>query len=159
MSLPRSRPDLALLVLRLALGLAFLARGFLKLFPIERTAGFLESVGYPAAGLAAPLRAMAEVVAGSPLVLGNEAEMGALRVALDVPVVLIPVNLALGNGWWEVSWPCLGPAIAILLGGAGARGCSRGRPPAWAVRLAIPTARPSPSSDRPDPVATPERVS
>ena len=121
------RPALALLVVRVALGAAFLVNGTWKLAPLDRTVGFFESVGYPAASITAALNAALEIVAGAMLILGFGVEIAAGLVLFDVAAILIPINLELGNGWWEVTWPRAAPAIALLLGGAGA--LSLGGPP------------------------------
>lgn len=84
------------LVLRLALGVMYLAHAHLKVFTygLDASAQFFASVGYPG-WMAAPV-ILAEVAAGVLLVLGVYAR----RVALAMlPVLFGALAVHLPNGW------------------------------------------------------------
>lgn len=116
----------AALVLRLALGLMFLAHGLMKViaFGPAGTAGFFESLGLP--GALAYLTILAEILGGLCLILGVYARV--------VAVVLIPILAGAwifvhaANGWmfanpgggWEYIAVLIAVSVAIALLGDGA---------------------------------------
>lgn len=86
----------AALVLRLALGVMFIAHGLLKVvvFTIPGTVQFFESVGFP--GALASVTIAVELGAGVLLLLG----VGTRWVALaTVPLLLGAASVHLANGW------------------------------------------------------------
>lgn len=86
----------AALVLRLALGVMFIAHGLLKVvvFTIPGTVQFFESVGFP--GALAYVTIAVELGAGVLLLLG----VGTRWVALaTVPLLLGAASVHLANGW------------------------------------------------------------
>lgn len=87
----------AALVLRIALGVMFLAHGLVLkvfIFTVPGTVGFFESIGLP--GVFAYLTILAEVVGGLALILGIQVRLVALAV---LPVLLGAVWFHAGNGW------------------------------------------------------------
>ena len=88
--------DYAAFVLRVALGVMFIAHGLLKVlvFTLPGTAGFFESVGFP--GWTAYIVAWVEIGGGALLVAGLATR--AVSIAL-VPVLLGATFVHLGNGW------------------------------------------------------------
>lgn len=88
--------DAAKLVLRLGLGIMFIAHGLLKVlvFTLPGTVGFFESVGFP--GWMAYLVTAAEIGGGTLLILGFETRKVAIAL---VPVLLGATYVHLGNGW------------------------------------------------------------
>lgn len=86
----------AALLLRLTLGVAFLAHGLLKVFvfTIPGTVGFFESIGYPA--LFAYLVILAEVGGGLLLLAGVQVRLVSL---LLLPTMIGATLLHLPNGW------------------------------------------------------------
>jgi len=86
----------AALVLRVALGVMFVAHGLLKLlvFTLPGTAQFFAAVGLPA-WLAYPVT-FAEIGGGALLILGVQTRL--VSVAL-LPVLLGAVAVHFGNGW------------------------------------------------------------
>ena len=111
-------------ILRLAIGLMFVAHGLLKLlvFTLPGTAGFFESVGFPA--FLAYLVTFAEITGGTLMIAGI-----AVR---PVAIVLIPVLLGAtwvhsGAGWvfsnenggWEYPAFLVAATIASALLGPG----------------------------------------
>lgn len=88
--------DIATFVLRISLGLMFLAHGLLKImvFTMPGTAGFFESVGFP--GWMAYAVVIAEVGGGALLILGIETRRVAIAL---IPILLGATYVHLGNGW------------------------------------------------------------
>lgn len=86
----------AALVLRVALGVMFLAHGLLKVFvfTIPGTVGYFQSIGYP--GFFAYLVIFAEVAGGAALIAGFYARYVALAL---VPVLIGATVQHLPNGW------------------------------------------------------------
>lgn len=120
----RTAPYAALL-LRLALGIMFLAHGITKLvvFTPAGTAKFFESVGF-AGWLAYPIIAF-EIVAGALLILGIYSRWVAAVAAIEL---FVASTVHFGNGWtftnpgggWEypVFLAVAAAALALLGGGA-----------------------------------------
>lgn len=86
----------AALLLRLSLGVMFIAHGLLKVFvfTLPGTVQFFESIGYP--GFMAYAVVIAEVGGGLLLISGLYARWVALAL---VPVLLGALQVHLGNGW------------------------------------------------------------
>ena len=130
----RTAPYAALL-LRLTLGVAFLAHGAMKVFvfTIPGTVGYFESIGYP--GFFAYLVILAEVGGGIALILGAYTRVISL---LLVPVMIGALLQHAGNGWvfsnegggWE--FPAMWLALLFVQAGLGDG--------AFAVKLPRPTA-------------------
>ena len=88
--------DIATLILRLSLGIMFIAHGLLKVmvFTLPGTVGFFESIGFP--GWMAYVVTFAEIGGGILLILGIETRK--VSYAL-VPILLGATYVHLGNGW------------------------------------------------------------
>lgn len=87
----------AALVLRVSLGLLFLAHGLLLkvfTFTIPGTVGFFESIGYP--GFFAYLVILGEIGGGLALILGVQTR--AIALAL-LPIMIGATVQHMGNGW------------------------------------------------------------
>jgi putative oxidoreductase len=115
-------PAYAALVLRLTLGVMFLAHGLLKVFAftLPGTVGFFESVGYP--GWFAYAVTLAEIGGGTLLILGLWVRAVALAL---VPVLIGAAQVHWGNGWlfsaqgggWEYpAFLALASVVQSLLG-------------------------------------------
>jgi putative oxidoreductase len=112
-------------VLRVALGLAALSHGLLKLFVFTPagTVGFFGSLGYPT--IAAYFVMFIETVGGLALIAGFYARVVAL---LQVPVLLGATLVHLPNGWmfgnpnggWEYPLFWAAALVALVLLGPGA---------------------------------------
>jgi putative oxidoreductase len=112
-------PGLGALVLRLALGIMFIAHGYLKVavFTVAGTVGFFESVGFP--GWLAYVTIFAEIGGGLLLVSGLYARWVALAT---IPLLLGAAHVHWANGWvfsargggWE--YPVFLAAAALVLG-------------------------------------------
>lgn len=112
----------AALVMRLALGVMFLAHGLTKVlvFTPAGTAGFFESIGFPGF-LAYPVMAF-EVVGGLMLIIGVYARWVA---AIAVVQLFVASTVHFGNGWsftnanggWEYPiYLCVTALVVALLG-------------------------------------------
>ena len=129
----RTAPYAALL-LRVTLGIAFLAHGAMKVFvfTIPGTVGYFESIGYP--GFLAYLVILAEVGGGIALIVGAYTRVISL---LLVPVMIGALLQHAGNGWvfsnegggWE--FPAMWLALLFVQAGLGDG--------AYAVKLPRPT--------------------
>lgn len=86
----------AALVLRLALGVMFVAHGLLKVlvFTLPGTVQFFQSVGYP--GFLAYVVIAAELGAGALLILGVRTRLVSLAM---VPLLVGAALVHAGNGW------------------------------------------------------------
>lgn len=116
---------LAALVLRVALGVMFLAHGLTKLFVFTPagTAGFFRSVGFPGF-LAYPIIAF-EIVAGAMLIFGVFSRWVAAVAAVQL---FVASTVHFGNGWsftnpnggWEYPIFLCVASVALALLGDGA---------------------------------------
>ena len=91
-----SNVDYAALVLRLGLGIMFIAHGLLKVmvFTMPGTVGFFESQGFP--GFTAYLVTAAEIGGGALLIAGVATRAVALAL---IPVLLGALYVHWGAGW------------------------------------------------------------
>jgi putative oxidoreductase len=120
----QSNINLAALLLRMALGVMFVAHGLLKVmvFSLAGTAQFFEQVGF-AAWMAYPVTWL-EIIAGILLIVGYHSRYVAL---LTIPVLLGATYVHIGNGWlfsaqnggWEYPVFLVISAIVVSLLGDG----------------------------------------
>ena len=116
--------DRGLLLLRLGIGLVFVAHGAQKLFGfgLAGTAGFLESVGVPVPGLNAALLIAVELGGGLALLAGlftrAAAALTAFAMLVAVTVVHLPNGYFLPDGA-EFALTLLLASLAITQTGAG----------------------------------------
>lgn len=116
--------DYATLLLRLMLGGMFLAHGLMKFvtFTLAGTAGFFESLGFPA--WTAYVVSPAEVLGGVALLAGFQSRWVAIA---SVPILFGAMSVHLGNGWlfsnanggWEYPLYLLATAVVVALLGGG----------------------------------------
>ncbi len=120
----RTAPYAALL-LRLTLGILFLAHAGLKIFVFTPagTAGFFSSLGLP--GWLAYVTIVWEVVGAIALILGIYARLAALALIPILVGALVTVHLAAGffftnpNGGWEFIALWIAGLLALALTGDG----------------------------------------
>lgn len=122
----------AALILRLSLGVMFIAHALLKLlvFTLPGTAQFFQSLGLP--GPLAHVVFIAELVGGVLLIAGYRARLVATAL---VPILLGSTWAHLGNGWlfsapnggWEYPLFLTAAAVVQLLLGDGAYALSDAR--------------------------------
>lgn len=137
------RQSLGIFVLRLSLGIMFLAHGLLKVFVFgpAGTAGFFASLGLP--GALGYLIIAAEVGGGIALILGAQTRVVAAAL---IPVLIGSILFVHGDkGWlfsnegggWEYPAFLIAASVAQVLLGAGAYAWdTRGRNDAGAPRPA-----------------------
>jgi putative oxidoreductase len=122
--------DLALLVLRIAVGVVIAMHGFMKLGWVGKggspagTAGWFESyLGFKPGIFWAWVSIFAEALGGVLVALGLGGPFPAAAVAADLVVVTIvahvPKGFWSGNGGWEFPVPLAAGALAIALIGNG----------------------------------------
>ncbi|WP_374565966.1 DoxX family protein [Ideonella sp.] len=135
---PRTTAPFGITLLRLGLGVMWIAHALLKwfVFTLPGTAQFFASVGYPGF-LAYPVFA-AELLGGLALVLGLYARQVALAL---VPIMAAAAWVHLPNGWvftspnggWEYPMFLIVASVALWLLGDGALAVRRS--PAFTPRL------------------------
>jgi putative oxidoreductase len=119
---PVSSADCGAALLRISLGVMWMAHALLKffVFTLPGTAQFFQSVGFPGF-LAYPVFAV-ELVGGLALVLGIYARQAALAL---VPVMVAAASVHIGNGWlhtnagggWEYPvFLCVMSVVSWLVG-------------------------------------------
>ena len=122
--------DLAMLILRVAVGGVVAMHGFMKLGWVGKggspagTAGFFQNyLGFKPGIFWAWVAILAEGLGGTLLALGLFGPFAALAVAADMTVVTITAHVPKGfwssNGGWEFPAPLAAGALAIGLIGVG----------------------------------------
>jgi putative oxidoreductase len=138
--------DLALLVLRCAIGVVMFAHGWNHVFrggKIEGTAGWFASLGMRPGILHAWLASLAELAAGVSLVLGLLTPLGAAAVVGTMSVALITNHR--GNGFfifrpgegWEYVMTLVAAGVALGVVGPGR----------WSLDEALGLFQPAPAAD------------
>jgi putative oxidoreductase len=121
----RTRPDIALLVLRLAAGFSFFMHGYQKVFGmgIGGVTGFFTQLGIPLPGVAAPIISFLELVGGLALIFGVFTRVFGFLLACDVAVATLTVHIKngyLGQGGSELTILLAAMGLTLALAGAGA---------------------------------------
>ncbi|GAA4916247.1 DoxX family protein [Nesterenkonia rhizosphaerae] len=117
--------DVALLVARVALGIILVAHGWQKFneWTIAGTGQAFESMGIPAAGVAAPFVAGAELIGGAALILGVLTPFAALvnMIGMLGALVLVhaPAGLFVDEGGYELVLAIFAGLVVLLLMGGG----------------------------------------
>jgi putative oxidoreductase len=121
-------PDLGLTILRVVLGVIFIAHGAPKLFGgMEGFSGFLGSLGIPIPLLFAWLVALLEFFGGISLVIGFLVTPLALLLAAEMLVAIILVHAERGfyvvgaqaNGGIEFNLLLMAALVMLVFGGPG----------------------------------------
>ena len=124
-----TRAGYGLTILRVIVGIAFIAHGSQKLFGafggygLEGTAQYMESLGLTPGYLMALLSGGAEFFGGLGLLLGLLARPAAALVTVSLLVAIFTVHISHGffmaNNGYEYALALLGGALAVLIEGAG----------------------------------------
>jgi putative oxidoreductase len=121
----QTRPDIALLVLRLAAGFSFFMHGQQKVFGEGGIAGVTQGftqMGIPLPGLAAPFISFLELIGGLALMFGVLTRVFAFLLFCDMAVATILVHMKngwLGQGGMELTVLLGAMALAVAVAGAG----------------------------------------
>ncbi len=114
--------DLALLILRLTIGVIFILHGYGKLFGdapgMTAFTGMVAQLGFPAPGLFAYAAAFSEFFGGIALILGIATELAAILISIVMLVALVGVkkfSLPLA----DLDLSLLAIAVAIFFMGPG----------------------------------------
>jgi putative oxidoreductase len=124
-SVESSRLQLALLILRLVVGLVFVIHGGQKLFVFGfgGVIGFFTKIGIPLPVIAAPVVTIVEFFGGLALIAGVVTRVAAILIACDMVGAILFVHLKAGffgpNGF-EYPLTLLAAAVCLALAGAGA---------------------------------------
>lgn len=122
--------SLGILIIRLIIGLSFMAHGSQKLFGLfgghglEGTGGFFESIGIKPGKTMALFAGLSEFVGGLLFVLGLFTPFASLLIIVTMLVAIVKVHAS--NGFWatsngyELNLVYLLVALSVALTGAGA---------------------------------------
>ena len=115
--------DLALLILRVVLGIIMIYHGWPKLTDLGGTIEGFSGMGIPAPALAAIFATVAEVLGGLLMLLGAFTDVAGLAFAIDMLGAIIFVHAKNGfsasKGGIEFPLALLAMALAIALAGPG----------------------------------------
>ena len=109
-------------LLRVVLGLVFVAHGYPKLFGgFSQTVGFFESINLRPAKFWVFVVGVVEFFGGIALILGFATQLAALLIAVNMLVAIYKVKFKQGfAGGYEFDLALLMIALSLLLTGAGA---------------------------------------
>ena len=124
-----TRAGAGLSVIRILVGIIFIAHGAQKLFGmfggygLEGTGQWMESIGLAPGYLMALLSGSAELFGGLALVIGLLARPAALVLAVTLVVAILSVHIGNGlfmsNNGYEFGLALLAGTVAVLIEGAG----------------------------------------
>jgi putative oxidoreductase len=122
--------DLALIILRVVLGIIMIYHGWPKLTNLAGTIDAMTGMGVPAPAVAAIFATVAEVVGGPLMLLGAFTDIAGLMFAIDMLGAITFVHakngFAVAKG--GVEWPLLLAATALAIALAGPGRYAVGRP-------------------------------
>ncbi|MBS3117791.1 DoxX family protein [Candidatus Woesearchaeota archaeon] len=120
----QNKKGIALLILRVVVGVIFIAHGYVKLFGgIPGFTGLLTNIGVPFPALAAWALAILEFFGGIAILLGILTKLASTLLAMDMAVALFTVHLKNGffiqDGGIELVFLLLGATSSLALLGSG----------------------------------------
>jgi putative oxidoreductase len=86
--------DIALLLLRIGVGIIFIHAGWGKVTGIEGTQGFFGNIGIPAPALMAWVVALVEFIGGIMLLVGVKIRIPAILLAITMLVAILTTKLS-----------------------------------------------------------------
>lgn len=111
--------DLAIMLLRVGVGVIFIYAGWGKLTGIEGTQGFFGNIGIPLPGIMAWVVAIVEFVGGLLILLGAYTKIPHLLLAFIMLVAIITTKLGDGFGAARLDFMLLLANLALFLLGSG----------------------------------------
>ena len=123
-SIVPQRVSAALAVLRVVVGIIFVAHGAQKLFTygLSGVSGAFGGMGVPLPGVTGPAVAFVEFFGGIALILGLLTRLASLGLAITMLGAIFMVHLAAGfflPQGYEFALALFGAAVALALAGAG----------------------------------------
>ncbi|MBI3335745.1 MAG: DoxX family protein [Candidatus Portnoybacteria bacterium] len=113
--------QLALFLLRVVLGITFIAHGWPKITNLTGTREGFSQMGVPVPGLTSLYAALAEFIGGILVVLGFYSGWAALALAVNMLRAMLFVKWKQPfKGGWELDLALFIMAVTILLAGPGA---------------------------------------
>ncbi len=118
--------EIAFLIARILLGVILIAHGWDKftITGLEGVTGFFDSLGIPAAGIAAIAAAVVELLGGILIILGVFTRIVAAFVAIDMLFAALFAHVSSGifvtNNGWELTGAIGAGALLLIAVGAGA---------------------------------------
>lgn len=111
--------NVALLVLRVTVGLVLAYHGWIKLSGIEGTSAFMSSIGLPGGGFWAWFIGLVEFIGGLALIVGLYTRLAAKILAINILVALLLVHTK--GTWMQAELPLvlLGGLLSLAACGAG----------------------------------------
>lgn len=122
--------SIGLTVLRVVMGIVFLAHGYQKLFTFgfHGVAGMLGHMGIPLPAIFAVMVTLVEFLGGILLILGVATRIAAALIAIDMLVAILAVHLKKGffnSGGIEFSLTLFAAAVCLVIEGGGALSLKR----------------------------------
>ena len=117
--------DLAPLLLRIAIGVVFIANGYKKVIDMGRVnvAGFLGSLGVPLPLFFAYVVSYVELLGGAALILGLLTHWASKLLAINMLAALFLMHITKGifvtNGGYELVLALLAGTLSLMITGAG----------------------------------------
>ncbi|MDG5766790.1 DoxX family protein [Balneolales bacterium ANBcel1] len=111
--------DIALLLLRLGVGLIFVVAGWGKITGIEGVQGFFGDIGIPMAGFMAWVVAIVEFVGGLMVLAGAYIRIPAILLAVIMVVAILTTKLGQDFSAYRLDLMLLVASAALALMGSG----------------------------------------
>lgn len=118
-SLSQQNKDIAMLLLRIGVGIIFIVAGWGKLTGIEGVQGFFADIGIPLAGLMAWVVALVEFAGGIMVLLGAYIRVPAILLAIIMVVAILTTKLGQDFSAYQLDMMLLFASAALALIGSG----------------------------------------